>query len=213
MKIQWLMAAAAVGCFAAASAQASTNFALSSEGASFVSGSSIIADGTFGLSISHAQMEANLLTNTPSPAISNGDERYIFGDSDPAGTIVIDLGSERALTSIGAIVDTPAMGDRPISAFSVEISTDGMNFTPWGSEPINGMTTDPLSIAGSGTAQYVLYDFGPTGTPYGLGNGGSGISQLEANGVPEPASWAIMLVGFGAVGATMRSRRRQVAAA
>ena len=32
-------------------------------------------------------------------------------------------------------------------------------------------------------------------------------------GVPEPASWAMMLVGFGGLGALLRRRRRQVSAA
>lgn len=33
-----------------------------------------------------------------------------------------------------------------------------------------------------------------------------------AAGVPEPASWALMIMGFGGVGAAMRSRRRTMAA-
>jgi hypothetical protein len=35
--------------------------------------------------------------------------------------------------------------------------------------------------------------------------------NLAANGngaVPEPASWALMMIGFGAIGSAMRSRRR-----
>jgi hypothetical protein len=31
--------------------------------------------------------------------------------------------------------------------------------------------------------------------------------------VPEPASWAMMLVGFGAIGAAIRGRRRGAVAA
>ncbi len=36
-------------------------------------------------------------------------------------------------------------------------------------------------------------------------------SQLQAGGVPEPASWALMILGFGAVGATLRRRDRHKA--
>jgi hypothetical protein len=32
-------------------------------------------------------------------------------------------------------------------------------------------------------------------------------------GVPEPATWAMMLIGFGAIGCTMRAKRKRVAAA
>jgi hypothetical protein len=32
-------------------------------------------------------------------------------------------------------------------------------------------------------------------------------------GLPEPATWAMMLLGFGAIGASLRRRRRRIAAA
>ena len=41
-------------------------------------------------------------------------------------------------------------------------------------------------------------------------SGRGGDNQLNAGGVPEPASWAMMLVGFGAVGGAIRGQRRKV---
>jgi hypothetical protein len=38
---------------------------------------------------------------------------------------------------------------------------------------------------------------------------GSPLNFSLAPGVPEPQAWALMLLGFGGVGATLRSRRRQ----
>jgi hypothetical protein len=38
------------------------------------------------------------------------------------------------------------------------------------------------------------------------------VADVAGATVPEPSTWAIMLVGFGAIGASMRSRRRQAAA-
>lgn len=35
-------------------------------------------------------------------------------------------------------------------------------------------------------------------------------SEIVGGAVPEPATWAMMLAGFGAVGATMRYRRRKI---
>ena len=37
------------------------------------------------------------------------------------------------------------------------------------------------------------------------------ITERDA-GVPEPASWALMLTGFGGLGAMLRARRRPAAA-
>ena len=42
----------------------------------------------------------------------------------------------------------------------------------------------------------------------GQGNDGFKLSSLTVAAVPEPASWAMMIVGFGAVGGTMRRARR-----
>ena len=42
---------------------------------------------------------------------------------------------------------------------------------------------------------------------------GSESFQILGGAVPEPATWAVMLVGFGGVGAVMRSRRKLASAA
>jgi hypothetical protein len=44
----------------------------------------------------------------------------------------------------------------------------------------------------------------------GVGNEPPGVG---AGGVPEPASWAMMLIGFGGLGGALRSRRRAASAA
>jgi hypothetical protein len=36
--------------------------------------------------------------------------------------------------------------------------------------------------------------------------------QVNVGSVPEPATWAMLLIGLGATGATLRSRRRVIAA-
>ena len=41
---------------------------------------------------------------------------------------------------------------------------------------------------------------------------GSNNVSLSVTAVPEPATWAVMLVGFGGLGVAMRSRRKQAAA-
>ncbi|WP_293906435.1 PEPxxWA-CTERM sorting domain-containing protein [Phenylobacterium sp.] len=200
-------------CLPAAASAATVNYALSSAGAGFVSGSSIIPDGTFGLSINYATMQNNLITNTPGPGISNGDPRYIFGAFDPDGTVEIDLGQVRTIFSLGANVQLPSMGDRYIlGPFHAAVSTDGASFTTFGSPvssvAINGATVNPVSLSAPAQGvRYIRYSFGPDSQVF-PGNGGSAVYQVFANGssAPEPATWAMMLLGFGGAGLALRRR-------
>jgi len=76
------------------------------------------------------------------------------------------------------------------------------------------------SFVGTGLYNFVVDATGAS-IVKGTGNFASSIST-EAQGivtvdynytaVPEPATWAVMLVGFGGMGVAMRSRRRQVTA-
>lgn len=43
-------------------------------------------------------------------------------------------------------------------------------------------------------------------------NGDGDFIIKSSGGVPEPAAWALMLVGFGGLGAALRSRRRMALA-
>jgi hypothetical protein len=217
IKLSAIASAAALLAVAAAphAASAATNFALSSMGASFVSGSSVIPQGTFGLTMNYTVMQANLITNTPSPSINNGDTRYIFDHYDPNATIEINLGQVRQIDTLGAIVTLVV--DRPVvGPFSAEVSTDGSNFFNFGTpEVITGSTTNPLQLTDTlQGVQYVRYHFGYSPDYYG--GGGIGINQVLAegpSGVPEPAEWALLVVGIGAMGAVVRGSRRAKAVA
>jgi len=47
----------------------------------------------------------------------------------------------------------------------------------------------------------------------GLPSYGNEISTVSLSAIPEPATWAFMMIGFGAVGASMRSRRKSLTVA
>jgi hypothetical protein len=77
--------------------------------------------------------------------------------------------------------------------------------------------TNALSpISSDGNGNFGLQSFRVTG----LGPDGASTSngdfqlltsgQLEIAAVPEPATWALMIIGFGMIGGTLRARRRQV---
>lgn len=78
---------------------------------------------------------------------------------------------------------------------SVAASHANMNYIP---ETINFTATSnttTLTFLGNNTSQY-----------------GAVIGDVSVLAVPEPATWASLLLGLGAMGAVMRTRRRAVAA-
>lgn len=79
----------------------------------------------------------------------------------------------------------------------LNIVADGLGFTQFSSPTLfTGSAGDPTFLAGTFNLN----------NPF-LGNGTLTISNVVA-GVPEPATWAMMILGFGLIGATMRYRRR-----
>ena len=59
-----------------------------------------------------------------------------------------------------------------------------------------------LSIGAGGTGTFTSYTIFGTGAP------GAVVVPGQPSGVPEPAAWAMMLIGVGAVGANLRRRRQ-----
>jgi hypothetical protein len=63
----------------------------------------------------------------------------------------------------------------------------------------------------TGWGDYQFYDFYSTGTN-GAAPGNVLLGGLALTpSVPEPGTWAMMILGFGAVGAAVRRRRKNVA--
>ncbi len=92
------------------------------------------------------------------------------------------------------------------------ISGNGTNVTFAGGQVV---VDEPLTLLkGTNT---LTFNYTSLGGPdhagfQGLGDEGWGLEKVGVTGVPEPATWAMMLVGFGGLGAAMRSRRGQAAA-
>lgn len=81
-------------------------------------------------------------------------------------------------------------------------------------------TSDGIAGAGGGgyTGGNVLGGPGSAGTsyvaPFALGSqfsSGSRAGLAVIAAIPEPESWALLVIGFGVVGGTLRARRRQLA--
>ena len=79
-----------------------------------------------------------------------------------------------------------------------------------GSEGFTGWSSDTLDFTATGTSEVLSF--------LAEGTGGSGLPPfalldgVSLTQVPEPATWAMMLVGFGALGTAIRSRRKQALA-
>jgi len=101
-------------------------------------------------------------------------------------------------------------------------TTEGWNVTLGGSAAQSVSTSDP-SHSATGWNQTILYFTAdaPTDTLTFLATGGPTASQppfalldgVSLISVPEPTTWALMIMGFGGVGAMVRSRRRQAVVA
>jgi PEP-CTERM motif len=147
--------------------------------------------GTTGSATTAAENNAInlLLTN----AVSQGP-----GYTPPYGGLDYD-------TVLGAVTDLN--GSATLDFGSLNLS----GLTILGAHFGNNIDSDPNNI----TAFWLL-DLGSTTThTITLSNGqGSSNAQIFATGVasvPEPATWAMMLVGFFGVGAAMRRPRRKAA--
>lgn len=76
-----------------------------------------------------------------------------------------------------------------------------------------GDPTEIRSLAGLaiGAGSYTLTVQGTPGTQNG--SFGGSVAFVAQSAVPEPSTWAMMLIGFGAVGYSSRRRRRAIAQA
>ncbi len=101
--------------------------------------------------------------------------------------------------------------------FSTNSTTDGEQWSIFGSNVsgsyagsalLTGTNESSATLPGFGSYRY--YDFVSTST-----SGGKNflIAGLTATAVPEPATWAMMLLGFGLIGASVRYGRRKSASA
>ena len=138
---------------------------------------------------------------------NGGDENGVGMTNDPSGDDEIYYGK-------GFLqIDASTLASVQLTFNS---TTSGERWSIFGSNT-SGVLGSLLTFGTTETTSIVLpkfnfYDVESTVAPGG-DNGGNVLlkSMTAVSGVPEPATWAMMLVGFGGLGAALRRRRTTLA--
>ena len=150
-------------------------------------------------------------------ALANADPNNIF---DPAnGYVPAAYGNSAGTTvAIGPGVEFGAQYSN--SLITVDLTGTGFTITDAATDPTvaNFLVTLNSSTPGLfSDVTLVSSDFNPSSTNYGTGPNGEFFFAASPNGatssasfsfaaVPEPTTWAMMLLGFGGIGFAMRRR-------
>jgi hypothetical protein len=136
-----------------------------------------------------------------------------------AATLTFDLGGLHDLTSLTVwnynfgVEEFASTLDRAAKAFTIGLSLDGVNYTEVLAGEFARGTGELLAgetFALAGQARFVQLNL--TGNhqslPQYYGYAPVGLSEVRFAGsaVPEPATWAMMIAGFGLAGAALRRR-------
>jgi hypothetical protein len=213
MKLQSLMAGVAFAAAVATAglAQAATSLTLDLTVADPTAG---LNPGPYGTVTITEDMGSLLFTVTPDNGaqfnVNNNSQHHAFVfDLVGAGVSISDVTTDFSAAA-GPVSDAP-FGDWEYAIDYTGMAKQGgapasLSFTV--SDAANDLTVGSLASFSSfaGVPLYAAADIFDGKT----GNVGA---TLAPTGVPEPATWAVMLLGFGGIGAAMRSRRVRPATA
>lgn len=111
----------------------------------------------------------------------------------------------------GTIKDLPNFSVGPISNFIQLNNGASFDLVSISSVQQSATPAPNLSIFAQGTIRFAGYQNTParlTLTTQGVGD--TTFSSIAISAVPEPASWAMMIAGFGLMGGLLRASRRSV---
>jgi len=160
----------------------------------------------------------NTILPTQLSALTNLiDTGYILHQNQNGGH---DFDTEMRLAAIQAAIWAIAVPTKAVTVNSTNLTTSGgylsyasqyAAYQAYFAEYVSGNYT---SLADANDSFYVISDYDQgAGDP----NNGGRINQAFAigwpvdAGVPEPATWGLMIMGFGAIGAVLRRRRQATA--
>jgi hypothetical protein len=170
----------------------------------------LVAATAFALALGAFPAAASTFLTETGPGV-DGSLSWTFGNSggiaagafeDQFDIVIPSLG-----TSDGSIQASFTSPDDDLTFTAV--SFDGHSFTPDDHPGLNQEFLAPFLIASGGHFLLDVKGVSP-GTDADYAGTLSFTPALGAT-VPEPASWALMILGFGGIGAALRTRRLRVA--
>ncbi len=123
---------------------------------------------------------------------------FVYSDPFAVGTTV---NVYDGLNGMGSLLTSATLPGTPQAGCDATIA-DGANYCPFNSYSVAFSGIAKSVVFGGPTNRQVFDDF--TFGSVTVGGGGEDVSAA-----PEPAAWGMMLAGFGAIGATLRRRRRK----
>jgi len=156
-----------------------------------------------------------------------GEAKTFFGYFPPGGVVPFGDIFDFILPANGGSSYQVVEFDLPIPGADYKVLFSAMSLYDTGIDNVRGGGND-VAVAGGvaglagNTATSITFSFGPTTTSKsmyllvsGLADGADGgiySGAISVSPVPEPETWAMMLVGAGLVGFRLRSRSKKSAA-
>lgn len=144
-----------------------------------------------------------------------GDEIGLGLKDDPTGDHEIHYGSGFVQLDVSHLFGHVSP---KLTTFSTGSTTNGEEWAVYGSNTAGHYSGKPLEVGTTETVKplpdlglFKYYDFVEVSHPKNQGD--NFLIDTVTTGVPEPASWAMMLMGFFGLGGALRSRRAGAQAA
>lgn len=148
----------------------------------------------------------------PDAGLLDGSQFVIFDFGGFEGGLTADpaFTASTELTTAGYTLP-PGFSDDPTIANLVFTWTGGAFHTTGGPYAATSFTVSALSsysgVQMDGFGAFTVVNNGPAQGSLAVNSGVTAVPRFIDSTVPEPASWAMMILGFGGVGALMRRRR------